>query len=137
MIHVSESVQAKGMAPLVLLVEDDMNLRAMLAALLHDEGCDLIIAADGFDALAALDQHNPQVVVLDWRMPVVDGRTFLRALRHEYRRQTPVVVISATHADESVILEAGADAYLHKPFRIDDLVTAMRRLLNQESEAHR
>ena len=115
-------------APLVLLIEDDADVRSTLSAILHNEGWDLIIAADGFDALAALDQHDPDVVLLDWMMPVVDGPTFLRALREEYQRTTPVLVISAGRAREEAVREAGADAYLHKPFDIDDLMQALRRL---------
>jgi two-component system response regulator MprA len=137
MTHTTHPPRSEQSAPLVLLVEDDAGVRSTLAALLHDEGCDLIIAADGFDALAALDQHHPEVVVLDWVMPVVDGPTFLKALRHEYRRDTPVLVISAARTNSAAILDAGADAYLRKPFCIDDLVTVMRRLLHRESETER
>jgi CheY-like chemotaxis protein len=115
-------------APLVLLVEDDADVRSTLSAILHTEGWDLIIAADGFDALAALDQHDPDVVLLDWMMPVVDGPTFLRALREEYQRTTPVLVISAGRTRETAVRAAGADAYLHKPFEIDELMQELRRL---------
>jgi len=118
-------------APLILLIEDDADVRSTLSAILHDEGCDLIIAANGFDALAALDQHDPDVVLLDWMMPVVDGPSFLRALRQEFHRTTPVLVISAGRTRESAVRAAGADAYLHKPFDIDELMQVLRRLASR------
>jgi DNA-binding response OmpR family regulator len=120
-----------GAPPLVLLVEDDASVRSTLAAILHDEGCDIIIAPNGFDALVSLDQHDPDVVVLDWMMPVVDGRNFLKALRGEFSRKTPVLVISAGRVAEHTALEAGADAYLQKPFDIEELVRVLRELVGK------
>jgi len=116
---------------LVLLVEDDAAVRSTLAAILHDEGCDMIIAPNGFDALVALEQHDPDVVVLDWMMPVVDGQNFLQALRTEYNRATPVLVISAGRVNEETALEAGADAYLRKPFDIDELMRLLHELISE------
>src|SRR3712207_9465373 len=64
-------------------------------------------APNGFDALVSLEQHEPDIVVLDWMMPVVDGQNFLRALRTEYNRKTPVLVISAGRIGEETALGAG------------------------------
>jgi two-component system, OmpR family, phosphate regulon response regulator PhoB len=116
--------------PLVLLVEDDAAVRSTLAAILHDEGCDIIIAPNGFDALVALEQHEPDIVVLDWMMPVVDGQNFLQALRSEYRKTTPVLVISAGRVSEEMAREAGADGYLRKPFDIDELMRILHELVD-------
>src|SRR5688500_20282111 len=102
-------------APLVLLVEDDAAVRSTLAAILHDEGCDIIIAPNGFDALVSLEQHTPDIIVLDWMMPVVDGQHFLQALRQDYGRRTPVLVISAGRVSPETAVAAGADARLQKP----------------------
>lgn len=114
---------------MILLVEDDRDVRAALAAVLHDEGCDVVVAPDGFDALAAIEQHHPHVAVVDWMMPVIGGQDFLKALRSEYRRDTPVLVISAGRIDEATVRAAGGDAYLRKPFDIDELVEAIQRLI--------
>jgi CheY-like chemotaxis protein len=122
-------------APLVLLVEDDAAVRSTLAAILHDEGCDIIIAPNGFDALVALEQHEPDVVVLDWMMPVVDGQNFLQALRTEYKRATPVLVISAGRVNEETALDAGADGYLRKPFDIDELMRLLHELVGAARSA--
>lgn len=121
-------------APLVLIVEDDAAVRSTLAAILRDEGCDIIIAPNGFDALVALEQHNPDVIVLDWMMPVVDGQHFLGALRAEYGRQTPVLVISAGRVNEEMALRFGAAAYLQKPFDLDDLVRMLNDLIDRSHQ---
>ena len=121
----------KRAVPLVLLVEDDAAVRSTLAAILHDEGCDMIIAPNGFDALVALEQHEPDVVVLDWMMPVVDGQNFLQALRGEYRKTTPVLVISAGRVSEETAREAGANGYLRKPFDIDELMRIFLELIGR------
>ncbi|MGH2602910.1 MAG: response regulator transcription factor, partial [Dehalococcoidia bacterium] len=68
-------------APSVLIVEDDVAVRSTLAAILDDEGWQILIAPNCFDALATLDHHEPDVVVLDWMTPVLDGRSFLATLR--------------------------------------------------------
>ena len=117
--------------PLVLLVEDDAAVRSTLAAILQDEGCEISIAPNGFDALVALEQHEPDIIVLDWMMPVVDGENFLQALRSEYRRSTPVLVISAGRVNEETALAAGADAYLRKPFDIDELMRVLHELIGR------
>lgn len=118
-------------APLVLLVEDDAAVRSTLAAILHDEGCDIIIAPNGFDALVSLEQHNPDIIVLDWMMPVVDGQHFLQALREEYGRRTPVLVISAGRVSPETATASGADAYLQKPFDIDELMRVLSELVER------
>jgi CheY-like chemotaxis protein len=118
-------------APLVLLVEDDAAVRSTLAAILHDEGCDIIIAPNGFDALVSLEQHIPDIIVLDWMMPVVDGQHFLQALRQDYGRRTPVLVISAGRVSPETALAAGADAYLQKPFDIDELMRVLGELVDR------
>ena len=117
--------------PLVLLVEDDAAVRSTPAAILQDEGCEISIAPNGFDALVALEQHEPDIIVLDWMMPVVDGENFLQALRSEYRRSTPVLVISAGRVNEETALAAGADAYLRKPFDIDELMRVLHELIGR------
>jgi CheY-like chemotaxis protein len=120
-------------APLVLIVEDDAAVRSTLAAILRDEGCDIIIAPNGFDALVALEQHDPDVIVLDWMMPVVDGQHFLGALRTEYGRQTPVLVISAGRVNEEMAMRFGAAAYLQKPFDLDDLMRMLNDLIDRRN----
>lgn len=125
----NEAAETNAGAPLlVLLVEDDAGVRSALAAILHHQGYSVLAAANGFDALVSFEEHRPDLVVLDWMMPVLDGRRFLHALRQEYHLAIPVLVISAGRISESIAREAGADGYLAKPFDIDALVDCIERL---------
>jgi two-component system response regulator MprA len=105
------------------------DVRAALGAVLAEEGFDVLAAPDGYDALASLEQRRPDIVVLDWMMPVVDGSSFIRALRTEYALDTPVLVITAGRVNREEALAAGADDYLQKPFDINDLVSRITSLL--------
>ena len=112
----------------VLLIDDDRDIRAALSAMLADEGFEVLAAPDGYDALASLDNVNPDIIILDWMMPVVDGGKFVRALRNEYHRTIPVLVITAGRASRAEALAAGADDFLEKPFDLSDLIDRVRTL---------
>lgn len=119
----------------VLLVEDDRDIRAALGAILADEGFDVLTVPNGFDGLASLDGLKPDLIILDWMMPVIDGGTFLQALRAEYTHQPPVLVITAGRITRDEALLAGANDYLLKPFDIDDLIRRVRALAPQSRTA--
>jgi DNA-binding response OmpR family regulator len=112
----------------ILLVEDDRDVRAALSAVLVDEGFEVLAAPNGYDALASIEQHRLDVIILDWMMPVVDGADFVRALRSEYHISTPVLVITAGRVSRDEALAAGADDYLQKPFDINDLLSRIHTL---------
>jgi len=124
-------------APSVLIVEDDAAVRSTLAAILGDEGWQILIAPNGFDALTTLDHHEPDVVVLDWMTPVLDGRSFLAVLRGERRHALPVLVISAGRVTADAARASGADAYLDKPFDIDELVNVVHQLVDRKKSDRR
>lgn len=110
----------------ILLVEDDRELRQMLASALEVEGHQVRTAASVAEARALL-QHAPvDLVLLDLGLPDGDGDTLLAELRQ--RRSTPVLVVSAQQSDVRKIglLDAGADDYLTKPFSIGELLARMR-----------
>lgn len=116
----------------VLLVEDDRDVRAALAIVLADEGFQVLAAPNGFDALSSLEGHRPDVIVLDWMMPVVDGARFVQALRTEYNLTTPVLVITAGRVRREEALSIGADDLLEKPFDLHELVARIRALVSRE-----
>ena len=120
-----------ALARTVLLVEDDRDVRSALAIMLADEGFQVLAAQNGFDALTSLEEHRPDVIVLDWMMPVVDGAGFVRALRDEYQLTTPVLVITAGRVAREEALSAGADDFLQKPFDLHDLINRIRALANR------
>jgi DNA-binding response OmpR family regulator len=112
----------------ILLVEDDRDVRAALQAVLLDEGFEVFAAPNGYDALASIEHHQLDVIILDWMMPIVDGSDFVKALRSEYHITTPVLVITAGRVSRDEAISAGADDYLQKPFDINDLLARIQSL---------
>jgi len=112
----------------VLLVEDDFVNRRVITEALELEGFDVQAAEDGDVALAAIARQVPELVVMDWRMPGIDGADLVRELRA--RIQAPVIVISAfaMASHRARILASGCDAYLPKPFSVDELALVIRRV---------
>jgi DNA-binding response OmpR family regulator len=113
----------------VLLAEDDRSVREALTRALELEGHDVQAVADGEAALAALDAERPDVVLLDWMMPVLDGLSVCRQLRSAGDR-IPVLILTARAeiGDRVTGLDAGADDYLPKPFAFAELVARVRAL---------
>lgn len=113
----------------VLVVDDDLDIRAVVSELLADEGYQVKTAGNGRDALATLSSWQPDVILLDLMMPIMDGWTFLttRQSSRELRR-IPVIVMSASHslAREGERL-AVADV-VAKPFEIDTVLSKVAAL---------
>ena len=114
--------------PLVLVAEDDPELRELVALTLTDAGMEVEQARDGREALEHVVAHKPDLVLLDMRMPVMDGRAFCDAIRTR-GDPPPVVVMTAGDRAAQTAQELGAVSWLAKPFDIDDLVAAVRRSL--------
>jgi CheY-like chemotaxis protein len=117
----------------VLIIDDEFGIVEALRALLTDEGYLTYSAADGKQGLAKLDEAKPDVILLDFMMPVIDGCGFLQALRADPAwRQVPVILMSAV--PEPAVRERCGDtfsAFLHKPFNVDDLLQLLRALPGQ------
>jgi len=123
-----------GPAGRVLVAEDDKSVRDSLVRALTFEGYDVVTAGDGAEALMAVVESQPDVIVLDVLMPHVDGLTACRRLRERGDR-TPVLMLTARHevSDRVAGLDAGADDYLVKPFALDELLARLRALLRRTS----
>jgi DNA-binding response OmpR family regulator len=121
--------------PLLLLVEDEPALARGLADSFRDEGFDVQVVMRGDQALAAIREHRPQLVVLDILLPGRSGLDVLRDLRASGNR-VPVLMLTAKGeiVDRVVGLELGADDYLPKPFAERELLARVRALLRR-SEA--
>ncbi|HMQ34684.1 MAG TPA: response regulator transcription factor [Chloroflexaceae bacterium] len=119
----------------ILVVDDDRKLVDMLRLTLSYEGYQVLTAGDGHEALAAARERRPDLVVLDWMLPGLDGVGVLRALRSD--DGTPVLMLTArdTVADRVVGLDAGADDYLVKPFAPVELLARVRALLRRGPSA--
>src|SRR5437867_11512439 len=116
----------------VLVADDDELLRALVAELLGGElGLRVVGAADGYQAILAIQRERPDLILLDLRMPRVDGYGVLRWLRSRGPTgQIPVLALSATvAADLAHALTRGCQGAVAKPFDIDDLLEAVRAAL--------
>jgi two-component system, OmpR family, KDP operon response regulator KdpE len=117
---------ASANEPLVLLVEDEMQMRKFIRASLVSHGYRVLETDRLAEALALLTSHNPDLLLLDLGLPDGDGIDFTRSLR-EWSR-VPVIVISARGREDDKVtaLDAGADDYLTKPFGVNELLARMR-----------
>lgn len=118
----------------VLVVEDDQGVRESLVRGLALHGYGTRVATDGIEALDAVAEQAPDVVVLDVMMPFLDGLTVCRRLRAEHPT-LPILMLTARHevADRIDGLDAGADDYLVKPFALGELSARLRALLRRSS----
>ena len=120
----------------VLIVDDDERLLKMLQRTLVYEGLRVVTAADGRSALDQVHAHRPDVIVLDWMMPELNGIEVVQHLRAE-NDKTLVLMLTARDAIESRVegLESGADDYLVKPFAPAELVARVHALLRRSEAA--
>src|SRR3712207_5374023 len=120
----------------VLIADDDRKIIDMLRRTLAYEGYHVVTASDGREALAKAQAHRPDVVVLDWLMPGLDGIEVARRLREA--DGTPVLMLTARDAVEDRVegLDSGADDYLVKPFAPAELLARLRALLRRSEPAH-
>jgi DNA-binding response OmpR family regulator len=123
---------AGGKSAVVLLVDDDARIRRTVGAGLRLEGFEVVPAAGGRAALAAVEQVDPAVMLLDMAMPDLDGLEVLRRLRAA-GHDLPVCVLSARDeiGDRVAGLEAGADDYVVKPFALEEVVARLQALLRR------
>jgi len=116
----------------LLVVDDDLAIREMLDLVLTSEGYEVLTAPHGAEALRLLSQARPSVILLDMKMPVMDGWQFLERYRRLPDPKVPIVVLTAAQDDKNRAADIGADAYIAKPFAIDDLI----RVLDQCIRSH-
>ncbi len=114
----------------VLVVDDDEGIRDMLAMALADEGYQVDTAAHGAAALAVLDAATPDVILLDMRMPIMDGWEFARRYRERPGEHAPIVVVTAARDAGDRAAQVEANGFLAKPFALDDLIDVVRRFVH-------
>jgi len=116
----------------LLLVDDEENLRTMLAAALAHSGFDVETAANGRDALARTKAIGPDLILLDVMMPDLDGFEVCRRLRAEYVK-TPIIFLTARDETSDKVrgLTTGGDDYLVKPFSLEELVARVQAVLRR------
>ncbi len=108
----------------ILVVEDDPDILTTVADILEQEGYRVEMAANGAEALEAVDRVRPSLVLLDMRMPVLDGWAFARSLKLKGIR-LPILVMTAAQDARRWAREIGAQGYIAKPFDLTDLLEAV------------
>ncbi len=125
-------------APLVLVVEDDANIRDLVVLHLQLEGFETATARDGREALRVFADQAFDLVVLDLMIPFLDGLTVCRAIRQgAHNSDVPILMLTARReeTDKVLGLESGADDYLTKPFGVRELVARVRALMRRRRPA--
>jgi two-component system, OmpR family, response regulator MprA len=115
----------------ILLADDDPRLIDMLRRTLAYEGYRIITASNGAEAITHARDHKPDLIVLDWMMPAMDGVTVMQRVR--MADQTPILMLTGRDAVEDKVqaLHSGADDYLAKPFAPEELIARVRALLRR------
>lgn len=110
----------------VLVVEDDPNIRVVICEALTAEGLEVVEARDGEEACRLAQERRPSAVVLDIGLPLLDGAAVADRIRELYEDHVPVIVVTAAWRAEDAARRVRAVAYVIKPFDITDLVRVVR-----------
>jgi two-component system response regulator MprA len=117
----------------ILVIDDDDAVRGALDAALSAEGYEVVTAPDGVAALDAVAIYSFDLIILDIRMSRMDGPEFARAYAGVPGRHAPTLILSSAADVRGLAQQIGADAYLGKPFELDDLLTLVARYAGEPS----
>lgn len=111
----------------VLVIDDDEAISEFVSWALADDGHEVTRASNGKVALEIVDRAQPNVILLDMRMPVMDGWKFAAAYRDGHDSRAPLIVLTAAQDAARRAKEVDADGYLGKPFDVEDLLAVVQR----------
>jgi two-component system cell cycle response regulator len=120
------------MTPKILSIDDSKTIRLMLARLFRPFACELLEAANGEEGLAVASRANPDLILLDYNMPVMDGIAMLRKMREDPgMKRTPVIILTADSGLQSLatVARLGVRDYVTKPFREEELLAKVGRII--------
>ena len=120
------------MTPKILSIDDSKTIRLLLARLFRPFACEWMEAANGEEGLAVATRENPDLIILDYNMPVMDGIAMLRKLReHATLKRTPVIMLTADSGLQSLatVARLGVRDYVTKPFREEELLAKAGRII--------
>jgi len=129
-----------GLAGLkVMVIDDSKTIRRTAETLLKKEGCEVVTATDGFEALSKINDQEPDIIFVDIMMPRLDGyQTCALIKHHQVFRRTPVIMLSSKDGlfDKARGRIVGSEQYLTKPFTKDELLGAIREHVNNKNNPH-
>lgn len=117
----------------VMVIDDSKTIRRTAETLLKKEGCDVITATDGFEALSKITDHKPDIIFIDIMMPRLDGyQTCALIKRNKSYKDTPVILLTSKDGlfDRARGRIVGSDQYLTKPFTREELLGAIKKYVN-------
>lgn len=121
----------------ILLVDDEPSIVKMVGKRLEVEGFDVVVAMDGQEGLAKAQAEAPDLIILDLMLPKLNGYEICTMLKQDTRYQNiPIVLFTAKaqDKDEKLGMECGANAYVRKPFRAQELLEKIRTLLTKSPQ---
>jgi DNA-binding response OmpR family regulator len=124
--------------PVILVVEDDPDLNKILALQLSSEGFSTVVADNGVEAFRVIQETQPDCIILDLMMPVMDGFSFLKRIRSlNHTADVPVIILSASedHRHKLKSRQFLADLFMNKPYDLQELTEEVRKLV-QARETH-
>lgn len=134
MVTVEETRKTGSLSGLkVMVIDDSKTIRRTAETLLKKEGCDVVTATDGFEALAKISDQQPQIIFVDIMMPRLDGyQTCALIKNNQMFKSTPVIMLSSKDGifDKARGRIVGAEQYLTKPFTREELLGAIRTFVN-------
>jgi DNA-binding response OmpR family regulator len=118
----------------ILVIDDEERLRILLQSYLRQEGFEVVLAREGREGLAMARRELPDLIILDFMMPEMDGISFLHA--HNKERATPIIILTARIDEQDAVLglELGADDYVAKPFSLRELTARVRAVLRRTGQ---
>lgn len=122
----------------ILIADDEPNQLELMSFNLESSGFSTIKARNGKDALQLIEDHSPDLVILDWMMPCISGIDLCRTLRSRSETKLlPIIILSARSedSDKSLGLDTGADDYISKPFSPKELISRVNALLRRSRPA--
>ena len=119
-------------APRILVVDDDESIRELISLALEEDGMEVVCAPEGESALKLIPNIKPDLILLDNRMPIMDGREFARRYRELDDHSAALVVLTAVDDPERAAADVGADGYLPKPFDLTDLSAVVNQFIRTE-----
>ena len=118
----------------ILVAEDDSDVALLITTILKNNGYNYVWAKDGMEAMEIADRQLPKLIITDIMMPRMDGLEFIKRIREdEEKSHLPIIVVSARAEDKDRLIgvEAGAEVYLGKPFKSEELMLRVRKMLEQ------
>jgi DNA-binding response OmpR family regulator len=118
----------------ILIVDDDPNVLELLRVNLAAQGYGISTARNGVEALAAIGQHVPELMILDVMMPEMDGWEVCKLVRDKYQAAVKILMLTAKDTARDKVIGKNilkADEYMTKPFDIDELLSAVKMILSR------